>query len=155
MDNLRWLGLFSAEPISTDSVNATAALVNLLTRRLTLPPDGRDLIILHHVLEARFPEESGADNSRRRILSTLLEYGEPGGITAMARTVGLPSALATQLLLEGALDLSGCHIPTEPRIYKPVLAALESEGIEFSETVTGLDRTRPGAVESTAREGNS
>lgn len=150
MDNLRWLGLFSKEPIGADSSNATTALVGLLTRQLTLPPDGRDLIILHHILEARFPEGSGDNSSRRRTLSTLIEYGEPGGITAMARTVGLPAALATQLLLDGALDLSGCHIPTEPRIYKPVLQALVDEGISFNESVIELDRTQHQAVESTA-----
>ena len=49
---------------------------------------------------------------------TLVERGEPGGITAMARTVGLPAALTARLVLDGEIDLAGCHIPTEPEIYR-------------------------------------
>ena len=51
----------------------------------------------------------------------------------MARTVGLPTGIAARLLLEGGLGLTGCHLPTEPAIYQPVLAELAREGIEFQE----------------------
>jgi hypothetical protein len=51
----------------------------------------------------------------------------------MARTVGLPAAVAARLILAGGLDLTGCWIPTDPRIYRPVLAELEREGLRFAE----------------------
>ena len=32
---------------------------------------------------------------------TLVEYGEPNGLSAMAKTVGIPAGIATKLILEG------------------------------------------------------
>ncbi len=145
MEKLRWLGLFSSEPIGGGATNGTAALVGLLTRKLTLPLGGRDMIVLHHILDARYPAATAARGSgaeRRRVEATLIEYGEPDGVTAMARTVGLPAALAVRELLVGELDLAGCHIPTEPRIYGPVLEALSREGIEFTETEVELEESQ-------------
>ncbi|MEW6070262.1 MAG: saccharopine dehydrogenase C-terminal domain-containing protein, partial [Candidatus Thermoplasmatota archaeon] len=55
--------------------------------------------------------------------------------TAMARTVGLPTAISAKLILEGKLKLTGVHIPVLPAIYEPVLQELESLGIVFKETV--------------------
>ena len=57
----------------------------------------------------------------------------------MARTVGFPAALATMLLLDGELSLSGCHIPTEPLIYDPILTGLERAGIRFVERIEALE----------------
>ena len=58
------------------------------------------MVILHHVVEAHYPSEktTSFDTGTRsqRTLATLIEYGKPGGITAMARTVGLPAALAEE-----------------------------------------------------------
>jgi saccharopine dehydrogenase (NADP+, L-glutamate forming) len=139
MANLRWLGLFSDEPIGIDATTATDALVGLLRRKLLLPPNGRDMVVPHHILEARFPGGRNDVTDRRRVIATLVQLGEPGGMTAMARSVGLPAAIATRLVLEGRLDLAGCHIPTEPAIYQPVLAALASEGLQFHERTLSID----------------
>ena len=114
---LRWLGLFSSEPTGVNGETVTDALVQLLLDRLRLPPGGRDMVVLLHELVARYPAGAGEGAARReRITATLVEYGEPDGITAMARTVGLPASLATRLVLDGAIDLAGCHIPTEPAV---------------------------------------
>lgn len=130
MQNLEWLGLFSAEPCGASGTTVTDALVHLLQTRLALPPDGRDMAIVHHVLHVRYPAEDGR---RVRVVSNLTEFGEPGGLTAMARCVGLPAAVAVKLLLAGKLPLTGAHIPTHPWIYAPVLAELKTEGMEFKE----------------------
>ena len=53
--------------------------------------------------------------------------------TAMAKTVGLPLAIAATLLLEGKLNINGLHIPIIPAIYKPVLAILKEHHILFEE----------------------
>jgi hypothetical protein len=112
----------------------TDALVAQLVRKLRLPPGGRDMVVLLHELVVRYPAAAAAAAARReRITATLVERGEPGGITAMARTVGLPAALAAGLVLDGEIDLAGCHIPTEPAVYGPVLAELEREGVRFAE----------------------
>lgn len=146
MDNLRWLGLFSDAVPGIEGRTAADALIFLLKWKLKLPESGRDVVILLHEIVARYPEESGR---RRRLTSTLIEYGRPvagGGrpaaarpSTAMARTVGLPAAIATRLLLNGELPLTGCHIPTHPAIYRPILALLEADGIAFAETVEAAE----------------
>jgi hypothetical protein len=51
----------------------------------------------------------------------------------MAKTVGLPLAIAAKLILKGELTLTGLHIPTAKEIYEPVLKELEDYGIRFTE----------------------
>ncbi|MEA3239403.1 MAG: saccharopine dehydrogenase C-terminal domain-containing protein, partial [Candidatus Bipolaricaulota bacterium] len=53
--------------------------------------------------------------------------------SSMSRTVGLPAAIATRLILEGKINLTGVQVPVMPQIYEPVLAELESMGIKFTE----------------------
>ncbi|MDX1501978.1 MAG: saccharopine dehydrogenase C-terminal domain-containing protein [Thermoanaerobaculia bacterium] len=133
-DNLRWLGLFSDERIGCRGSSPADALVELLSRRLTLPAGGRDLVILRHEVVAR-----EADGARRtRVLSTLLELGKPRGFSAMARTVGLPAGIAARLISTDRLELAGCHLPVEPAVYRPVLEELAREGLEIEESETEL-----------------
>jgi hypothetical protein len=53
----------------------------------------------------------------------------------MAKTVGLPTALAVKLLLRGELSLRGSQIPTDPSIFDPILTELGSAGLVFEERV--------------------
>jgi saccharopine dehydrogenase (NADP+, L-glutamate forming) len=53
----------------------------------------------------------------------------------MAKTVGLPLAIAVDLFLKGEISLRGLQLPVEPEIYLPILEALEQEGIRFEEWV--------------------
>ena len=85
-------------------------------------------MILHHRLGYELP-----DGSRCVVTSSLREWGEAGGMTAMARTVGLPIALAVERILTGELSLPGAHIPTRREIYEPLLAALAEHGVRFEE----------------------
>ncbi len=55
--------------------------------------------------------------------------------TAIAKTVGLPAALAAKLVLTDKLLLRGVHIPTHPAIYTQVLEELPKYGITFEEKV--------------------
>lgn len=126
--NLRWLGLFSREPLGFEPRSAAHALTDLLSRKLVLPDGGKDVVILHHELRVARP-----GHDEERIRSTLVEYGEPSGCSAMARTVGLPAGIAARLLLDGELTLAGCHLPTERAVYQPVLQELAREGLEFQE----------------------
>jgi len=134
IESLAWLGLFSDEPIGDGAETPAEALTRLISRRLVLPPGGRDMIILLNRLEVRYPAQA---NRREEIVATLVEKGEPGGPTAMARTVGLPAAVAARLITSGALELTGAPLPTDPRLYRPLLRELAGSGIGFRE------RTRP------------
>jgi hypothetical protein len=50
----------------------------------------------------------------------------------MSKTVGLPLAIASKNILNGNIDQPGIHIPTNPKIYKPILKELEKFGIRFN-----------------------
>jgi len=130
MDNLAWLGLFSEEPITSTSNTASEVLIDILKEKLKLPEKGRDMVAILREFEVEYP---GEKKRKEKITSTFVEYGETGGFTAMAKTVGLPAAIAAKLLLTGQLPLSGCHIPTHPAIYTRVLPELQEAGFKFVE----------------------
>jgi len=131
MENLRWLGLLSNERIGCSGDTGAAMLVHLLQTKLPLGPDMRDLVVLFHELDVEYPDD---DRPPERIRSTLVAEGEAGGITAMARSVGLPVVVAVELLLRGELSLTGTLIPTHPAIYASILQNIERAGLRFKES---------------------
>jgi saccharopine dehydrogenase-like NADP-dependent oxidoreductase len=135
MENLRWLGLFSDERIRRDVTTVAGAMIDLIRRKLRMPEGARDMVILVHEIEAVYPEEG---NKREKITSTMIDYGTPGGFTAISRTVGLPIAVAAKLLLRGDLPLTGCQIPTHPAVYGPVLRELTQNDLVFTERIDNL-----------------
>eukprot|EP00455_Lapot_gusevi_P049398 TRINITY_DN69_c0_g1_i10.p2 TRINITY_DN69_c0_g1~~TRINITY_DN69_c0_g1_i10.p2 ORF type:complete len:126 (+),score=44.24 TRINITY_DN69_c0_g1_i10:112-489(+) len=104
----------------------------VLQDKLKYDANERDMVLLHHNVIASYPDT----NSKERITSTLLCYGEVGGYSAMARTVGLPTAIATQLLLDGSITRKGVLEPTPRDIYVPILKRLAEQGISCSERVS-------------------
>jgi saccharopine dehydrogenase-like NADP-dependent oxidoreductase len=76
---------------------------------------------------------------RVRHASTLVDFGIPGGDTSIARTTGLPPAIAARFILEGKIKAAGVITPVLPEIYEPVLAELEREGIALEENESTLD----------------
>jgi saccharopine dehydrogenase-like NADP-dependent oxidoreductase len=133
LKKLEWLGLFSKQkiPLGVDSVFAMFAY--LLKSKLIYAEGELDLLIQHHEFDACYP-----DRSPERIEATLITTGIPRGDTSMARTVGLPVAIATRLIAEGRIDLKGVQIPVAPQIYGPILAELETRQIKFEERITPL-----------------
>ena len=91
----------------------------------------RDMILLRHEFIAEFP-----GGRREEITSTLIDFGVPGGDSAMSRTVALPAAIASRLILEGRIDRQGVCIPVEPAIFHPVLDELSTQGIHCVEKTT-------------------
>ncbi len=130
MEKLRWLGLFSEDLFVSRGNTGAQVLTSLLVKKLPLPETGRDMAILQHELEISYPEQQGR---RERVVSCLIAFGEPGGFTAMSKTVGLPAAIGVKLILQGKIRKSGCHIPTLPSIYEPALEELKNQGLEFAE----------------------
>ena len=99
-------------------------LIHLLQTKLPLTPEMRDMVVLVHELDVEYPDD---DRPAERIRSTLVVEGEAGGVTAMARSVGLPVVIAVKLLLGGELSLTGSLIPTHPAIYAPILQRIERQ----------------------------
>jgi hypothetical protein len=92
----------------------------------------RDILVMQHEFIAEYPDK------KEKIISTMIDYGIPGGDTSMSRTVGLPSSIAARMILQGELRLTGVHRPVTPEIYNPILAELEKLGIGFKEKVETL-----------------
>ena len=131
MKNLKWLGLFDEKKIGKNFKTSVHLMTDLIKEKMPLPKGERDMVILHHEIEAFYPET----NKKENIVSTMVEYGEADKFTAIAKTVGAPAAIAAKLLLKGELNITGCQIPTHPVIYTKVLEELKTLGIEFSEKV--------------------
>ncbi len=128
METLRWLGLFSDKATGCEGGTPAALMIRLLTDRLRLEKGQRDMVVIVHELDVEY-----ADGRKERVTATLVEKGDPDGFTAMAKTVGLPAALAVKLLVTGGIPLAGFHIPTHPSVYDPILNEIEKEGIKFQE----------------------
>lgn len=133
LNRFEWLSLFSDEPVPVEKGGSIDILAARMIEKMSLAEGERDMIVLQHTFEAAYPEGHG-----ERITSTLIDYGIPHGDSAMSRTVGLPPAIGTKLILEGKIDKSGVYIPVEPDIYIPVLQELKSLNIEFSEKKESL-----------------
>lgn len=129
---LQWLGLFEDIQIPVKEGSPALILQHLLQEKWKLKKGDLDMIVMYHEIEATLPA------GRKKISSTLVVKGENEVLTAMAKTVGLPMAIACKLILEGKVTARGVQIPVMPELYNPVLEELESFGVTFTETVTDL-----------------
>ena len=90
----------------------------------------RDLVFLQHRFEIE--HKDGAKETRT---STLCDYGDPKGYSAMARLVGIPCAVAVTQVLEGKLP-KGLVAPYTPEICEGLRRELEEGyGIGMEERV--------------------
>lgn len=129
MEKLRWLSIFSEEPIRIERGGNIDVLVEKLTEKLSYREGEKDMVILRDEVLA------SVGGRRERHISVLIDYGEIGKDTAVARTVSLPAACAVKLIIDGEIKERGVHIPTHPDIYEPVLDELKNLGIEMREEV--------------------
>jgi saccharopine dehydrogenase-like NADP-dependent oxidoreductase len=132
MDRFQWLGLFSDSPLPVDTASPMDVLVDRMSATMDYAPGERDMIILHHDIQAEYPDK------RELICSTLADFGISNGDSSMSRTVSLPAAIATELILRGEIEERGVQIPVGPDIYEPIMARLGEIGIAFEETVHEL-----------------
>jgi hypothetical protein len=119
MERLGWLGLFDERPLPMAKGTNVDVIVDLMVKKMSYLPGEIDMIIVHDEIEVEFPDR------RERHLSTMRVEGVPQGDSAMSRAVSLPAAIASRLILEGNIDLSGVHMPMLSEIYEPVLTELE------------------------------
>lgn len=125
---LEWLDILSDDPLLIDKGSALDILGAKMLEKLQFEKGERDMIILQHTFEASYP-----DGKKERITSTLIDFGIPDGDSSMARTVGLPAAISTKLILKEKIKKTGVYIPILPEIYVPILQELKGLGIEFKE----------------------
>ena len=124
---LAWLGLFEDAPLPMSEGGNVDVMAARMRERCPFGPEERDMIVLQHELGI---ETAGGP---RQVYSTLIDYGIPGGDSAMARTVSLPVAIATRLILQGEVTERGVIAPIQPGVYNPILDELERLDIRCEE----------------------
>ena len=109
--------------------NATPAqiLEKILTDSWTLQPEDKDMIVMYH----KFGYE--LNGKKEQIDSKMVCIGDDQTYTAMAKTVGLPVAMVTLLILNGKIKTPGVQLPIRKEVYKPILKELEEYGVVFKE----------------------
>jgi saccharopine dehydrogenase (NAD+, L-glutamate forming) len=132
-DDLLWeklleLDLFNPnKKIGLENATPAQALQKILEDKWTLEPEDKDMIVMYH----KFGYE--LDGEKHQIDSTMVSIGENQTYTAMAKTVGLPVAMATLKILNGEIKRTGVLRPIYPDVYNPILKELEDYDIKFKE----------------------
>jgi saccharopine dehydrogenase-like NADP-dependent oxidoreductase len=124
---LKYFGLLSEQKIHDHKLNSLENLVKLLEPRLALKAGETDLVAMQH----RFVIE--LDGRRFLRKSSLIEIGDKKGFSAMSLTVGVPTAIGTELILQGRIEERGVLRPIYKDIYLPTLELLEKAGIRLIE----------------------
>ncbi|MCJ1248289.1 Saccharopine dehydrogenase [NADP(+), L-glutamate-forming] [Trapelia coarctata] len=127
LTGLRWIGLFSDEKI-TPRGTPLDTLCATLEQKMQYGPGERDLVMLQHKFEIEW-----ADGRKETRTSTLCEYGDPKGYSAMAKLVGIPCGVAIKQVLDGTISEKGILAPMTPKINNPLMAELKKYGIELTE----------------------
>ena len=128
-EKLEELDIFNSQKM-VDLKKATPAqiLQKILMDSWTLSEEDKDMIVMYH----KFGYE--LDGKKHQIDATMVTLGEDQTYTAMAKTVGLPVAIATLAILNGKIKTPGVQIPINKEVYEPILKELEHYVICFNET---------------------
>ncbi|MGD1945837.1 MAG: saccharopine dehydrogenase family protein [Croceivirga sp.] len=132
-DDIMWekleeLDLFSREKtISIENATPAQALQEILENSWTLGDDEKDMIVMYH----KFGYE--LNGKKKQLDANMVVLGENRNHTAMAKTVGLPVAMATLNILDKKITTPGVQIPISKEIYEPILKELKTYGIQFNE----------------------
>ncbi|AZQ42899.1 saccharopine dehydrogenase family protein [Nonlabens ponticola] len=135
-DDIMWEKLLELDIFNPNKIvgitDATPAqiLQKILEDKWTLQSREKDMIVMYH----KFGYE--INGQTHQIDSTMVCKGDGNRQTAMAKTVGLPVAIAALRILNGEIKEYGVQIPIKSSIYKPILEELEEYGIRFRESET-------------------
>jgi len=124
---IAWLSAFSENKVGMENASPAQILQAICEKKWTLGSEDKDMIVMQHQFEYV------QNGEQKKLNSSLLVFGDDPRYTSMAKTVGLPVAIATKLILSGAIKSTGVKIPTPKDIYVPVLKELEENGINFVE----------------------
>ena len=132
-DDIKWDKLLELDLFNPNKIvglkNATPAqiLEKILTDSWTLEEHDKDMIVMYH----KFGYE--INGKQKQIDSTMVCLGDDQTYTAMAKTVGLPVAMATLQILNGNIKTPGVQLPINKEVYLPILKELEEYGVIFNE----------------------
>ncbi|MBL0329535.1 MAG: saccharopine dehydrogenase NADP-binding domain-containing protein [Bacteroidetes bacterium] len=127
LKKIEWLEIMTDRKIRLKDATPAQILQDLLEEKWLLKENDKDMIVMQHEFEYSLKGQT------KKITSSLVVKGEDQTYTAMAKTVGLPLAIVSKLILQGKIKARGVTIPTSKEIYEPVLAELETLGVTFVE----------------------
>ncbi|MBN2273083.1 MAG: saccharopine dehydrogenase NADP-binding domain-containing protein [Bacteroidales bacterium] len=128
-EKLEWLGIFDDTAIGLKNATPAQILEHIICNKWALEPDDKDMLVMWH----KFIFQESGKQKTTLLTSSMVVTGDDQVNTAMAKTVGLPLAIAVKMVLSGQIRLTGSHIPTVREIYEPILNELELYGIRFNE----------------------
>ena len=129
MKKLKAINLFDdKKKIRTDNGTPAEILEEILRDIWKLEKNDRDMIIMYHEFKYR------NRNKIKKITSTMVCIGDNKKFTAMSKTVGLPLAIASILILNKQIKIKGIIRPIHQQIYDPVLEKLDRFDINFKES---------------------
>lgn len=127
MEKLQWLGLFDKTVVGLKDATPAQILQHILEKKWAMKPNDKDMIVMWHKIG--FVK----DGQKHVTESSMVVKGDDQDNTAMAKTVGLPLAIATHMILDGKIKERGVLLPLLKDIYEPVLTELANNGIYFNE----------------------
>lgn len=127
IDRIAWLGFFSDEILPLQKGTPAQILQSILEKKWALEAGDKDMCVMLHIISYR------QNNTLHKLQSHMVITGDDEHATAMAKTVGLPLAIAAKMILNGEIKNKGVVLPVLPEIYNPVLAELKEYGIRFVE----------------------
>ncbi len=113
--------------IGLKSASPAQILEKILKDSWTLKENDKDMIVMQHLFGYEL------NGKKYQIESSMVCIGEDQTYTAMAKTVGLPVAIATLKILNGEIKTPGVQLPIRKEVYEPILKELENNGIQFTE----------------------
>jgi saccharopine dehydrogenase-like NADP-dependent oxidoreductase len=132
-DDIMWeklleLNLFDSKKIiHIKNASPAQMLQKILEDSWTMAHDDKDMIVMYH----KFGYE--LNGKKQQLDANMVVIGENHTHTAMAKTVGLPVAIATLQILNKKISTPGVQIPILKEIYEPILKELVNYGVEFKE----------------------
>ncbi len=143
-DKLLELDLFNAnKKVSLKNGTPAQILERILNESWALQPHDKDMIVMYH----KFGYD--LDGKQHQIDSKMVCIGDDQTYTAMAKTVGLPVAMATLQILNGNIKSTGVQLPIKKEVYEPILRELEDFGVVFNETAMPYIGYNPDKISST------
>lgn len=133
MEKLQWLGLFDKTVVGLKDATPAQILQHILEKKWAMKPNDKDMIVMWHKIG--FVK----DGLKHVTESSMVVKGDDQDNTAMAKTVGLPLAIATHMILDGKIRERGVLLPLLKDIYEPVLTELANNGISFNEKTYAVE----------------
>ena len=128
-NKLLWTELFTCNrKLKNEKMTLAQVVESLLVKKWKFEEKDKDMIVMQHDFEYQ------KNNRLLNKKSTLVVYGDEN-FSAMSKTVGLPLAIATRLILENKINYYGVKIPDISMIYEPILKELKDYNINFNESV--------------------